>query len=191
MKKSELRQIIREELQNLNEAKTFYAFWKVDKHEIEADSLCDAKKKAIKQLKVPKSKEGMLAVKSADSMKKGDFRFEMKEEANLLNEMNLEDSQVMRVISDNVRHTHKKGGSVRVVIKRKSVSVSLYVDDEGEPDPDLLPQDAEVIHRFHATLGSEGKWKIIQTNGITYTNKKTLSDDKAAALVRAIFNLIN
>lgn len=60
---------------NLTETK-FYAWYNKDKIEIEATSLWDAKQKAIKQLKVPKSKQGMLAVKSAGSMDKQEFRYE-------------------------------------------------------------------------------------------------------------------
>ncbi len=60
--------------QSVNEGK-FYAFYDRKKYEIEASSLLDAKQKAIKQLKVPKSKVGLLSIVNADSHDKGSFRF--------------------------------------------------------------------------------------------------------------------
>ena len=59
----------------LNESK-FIAFWQGKQYEIEGKDLWDAKQKAITQLKVPKSKVGLLAVVSQKSQDAGDFRFE-------------------------------------------------------------------------------------------------------------------
>lgn len=58
----------------LDETK-FFVWWKKKKHEVEADSLYKAKKKFIDQHNVPKSQQSKLAIKSAGSMDKGDFRF--------------------------------------------------------------------------------------------------------------------
>lgn len=57
------------------ETNTFYAFFNNKKIEIEATSLWDAKKQAIQQLKVPKSKEGLLSVISKKSYDGEEFRF--------------------------------------------------------------------------------------------------------------------
>ena len=58
----------------VNETK-FIAFWNNKQHEIDGKDLWDAKQKAITMLKVPKSKVGLLAVVSAESQKRQDFRF--------------------------------------------------------------------------------------------------------------------
>jgi hypothetical protein len=61
--------------ESINESK-FYAFWKDDKIEIYGNSLWDAKQKAITQLKVPKSKVGLLAIVNASEHDKGSFKFD-------------------------------------------------------------------------------------------------------------------
>lgn len=61
--------------QQLEETK-FIAFFMGKKIDIEGKDLYDAKQKAITQLKVPKSKVGLLAVVSAESQKNQDFKFE-------------------------------------------------------------------------------------------------------------------
>jgi hypothetical protein len=53
----------------------FIAFWNNKQHEIDGKDLWDAKQKAITMLKVPKSKVGLLAVVSAESQKRQDFKF--------------------------------------------------------------------------------------------------------------------
>jgi hypothetical protein len=53
----------------------FIAIYNEKKVEIEADTLLEAKKKAIQKLKVPKSKQGLLSVMSNASMANEDFRF--------------------------------------------------------------------------------------------------------------------
>ena len=63
--------------ESINETK-FYAFWNKKKYEIEGTSLYNAKQKAIQQLKVPKSKEGTLAIMSAKSYDNEEFRYESK-----------------------------------------------------------------------------------------------------------------
>lgn len=62
----------------LNETK-FYVWYNKKKYEVEAPSLYKAKKKFIDDNNVPKSKQSKIAIKSAKSMKRGDFRFENKE----------------------------------------------------------------------------------------------------------------
>ena len=56
----------------------FIAIYNEKKVEIEADTLLEAKKKAIQELKVPKSKQGLLSVMSNASMANEDFRFMAK-----------------------------------------------------------------------------------------------------------------
>ena len=63
------------ESEEVNET-LFYAFFNNKKIEVEGKDLWDAKQKAIIELKVPKSKVGLLAVVSAESQKNQDFRFE-------------------------------------------------------------------------------------------------------------------
>lgn len=75
MKKSELRQLIREELSKLNETK-FYVFWNGQKYDIEGKDLLDAKTKAIVQFKVPKSKQPYLAILSQKAYDDQQFRFD-------------------------------------------------------------------------------------------------------------------
>lgn len=77
MKKSELRNIIREEIQKvLKEETEFEAFYNHKKITLTAKDLWDAKKKAIEQFKVPKSKQGLVAVQSLKSKAQQDFRLE-------------------------------------------------------------------------------------------------------------------
>ena len=68
----------------INETK-FIAFFMGKKIDVEGKDLWDAKQKAILQLKVPKSKLGLLAVVSAESQKNQDFRFESEERPSLTN----------------------------------------------------------------------------------------------------------
>jgi hypothetical protein len=68
--------------QQLEETK-FIAFFMGKKIDIDGKDLYDAKQKAITQLKVPKSKVGLLAVVSAESQRNQDFRFESVTEASL------------------------------------------------------------------------------------------------------------
>lgn len=67
--------------QQLEETK-FIAFFMGKKIDIEGKDLNDAKQKAITQLKVPKSKVGLLAVVSAESQRNQDFKFENVNEEN-------------------------------------------------------------------------------------------------------------
>jgi uncharacterized small protein (DUF1192 family) len=54
---------------------TFIARFNGKKIELEAKSMFDAEQKAIKELKVPKSKRGLLSVMSKESYERGDFQF--------------------------------------------------------------------------------------------------------------------
>lgn len=53
----------------------FIARYNGKKIELEATSIFDAEKKAIQQLKVPKSKRGLLSVMNKQAYEKGDFQF--------------------------------------------------------------------------------------------------------------------
>ena len=54
----------------------FYAWWNSKRYEIMATSMWDAVQKAREQLKVPKSKWGLLPVMNKDAYDKEDFRYE-------------------------------------------------------------------------------------------------------------------
>ena len=56
----------------------FVAMYNGKRAEIDADTLFEAKKKAIQELKVPKSKQGLLSVMANQSMENEDFRFMAK-----------------------------------------------------------------------------------------------------------------
>ncbi len=69
--------------ESVNEHK-YLAFYNDKKVEIDGKDLYDAKQKAIKLFKVPKSKRGLLGVRSIEGMAKGDFRFDsLKEETDI------------------------------------------------------------------------------------------------------------
>ena len=53
----------------------FEVFYNRKKIEIEANSLWEAKKQVIVLLKVPKSKQGLIAIQSLTSKENQDFRF--------------------------------------------------------------------------------------------------------------------
>jgi hypothetical protein len=53
----------------------FYAFYNKKKYVIKADSLYAAKKKAIEQLKVPRSKQGLLSIMSKKAYDNQEFRY--------------------------------------------------------------------------------------------------------------------
>jgi hypothetical protein len=72
--RSEIKSIYNQKSENITEVK-FYAFWNGKRYDIDAKDLWDAKQKAILQLKVPKSKAGLIAVVSAASQDSGDFKF--------------------------------------------------------------------------------------------------------------------
>jgi hypothetical protein len=69
--------------QQLEETK-FIAFFMGKKIDIDGKDLYDAKQKAITQLKVPKSKVGLLAVVSVESQRNQDFKFENVNEAKVI-----------------------------------------------------------------------------------------------------------
>ena len=56
----------------------FYAFYNNKKYKIDGKDAYDAKLQAIKKLKVPKSKVGMLSIVNAKEHDRGGFRFEQK-----------------------------------------------------------------------------------------------------------------
>jgi len=77
MKKSDLRNIVKEEIiKILKEETEFEAYYNHKKINIKAKDLWDAKQKAIQQFKVPKSKQGLVAVQSLKSKSNQDFRYE-------------------------------------------------------------------------------------------------------------------
>jgi hypothetical protein len=84
--------------QQLEETK-FIAFFMGKKIDIEGKDLYDAKQKAITQLKVPKSKVGLLAVVSAESQRNQNFKFESVNEGVKIHfEKKLKDGNIFQVI---------------------------------------------------------------------------------------------
>jgi len=94
--------------ESINETK-FIAFYNNKQHEIEGKDLWDAKKKAIAQLKIPKSKQGLLSIKSSDSMKNQDFRYE-----NILDEIIDEVLAESREIKVGTKLTHKHDKNISI-----------------------------------------------------------------------------
>jgi len=54
----------------------FETIYNREKHVVEASDLWDAKQKAIEHFKVPKSKQGLIAVQSLTSKENEDFRYQ-------------------------------------------------------------------------------------------------------------------
>lgn len=103
----------------------------------------------------------------------------------------LADSQVMRIIMDNMNLTNKFGGPVKVGTgRRDQLSVSLMKDKQGKWNPDVLGMDATEIHRIQGTSLKSGKWKIILSEGVAEINKKTATDSEVAEKVQKIFDLV-
>jgi hypothetical protein len=103
----------------------------------------------------------------------------------------LADSQVMRIIMDNMNLTHKRDGPVRVTTgRRDQLTVSLKKDKQGKWNPDVLGMDATEIHQIQGTAQKSGKWKIIMSKGVAEINKKTATDEEVAEKVQKIFDLV-
>jgi hypothetical protein len=95
--------------QQLEETK-FIAFFMGKKIDIDGKDLYDAKQKAITQLKVPKSKVGLLAVVSAESQRNQDFRFENVNEGKKVFKVNPPiGSSKYSISSHNGTSTHNDG----------------------------------------------------------------------------------
>ena len=69
---------MKKHLSKMFEKGGFIAIYNGKRVEIDADTLFEAKKKAIQELKVPKSKQGLLSVMANQSMENEDFRFMAK-----------------------------------------------------------------------------------------------------------------
>lgn len=65
-------------MSNMFEKGGYIAMYNGKRAEIDADTLFEAKKKAIQELKVPKSKQGLLSVMANQAMENEDFRFMAK-----------------------------------------------------------------------------------------------------------------
>jgi hypothetical protein len=106
--------------QQLEETK-FIAFFMGKKIDIDGKDLYDAKQKAITQLKVPKSKVGLLAVVSAESQKNQDFKFEY------VNEGISKDAIVRTLTSDkNAYYLSKDGNDWILDITPKAAQQSTF-----------------------------------------------------------------
>ncbi len=102
----------------------FYAFFNRKKHTINGKSLYDAKQKAITQLKVPKSKVGLLAVVNAKEHDRGLFKFEGK-----LTEARKETifDVAARVVKNKSMEKYKSGrGQVMVDMQSANLLVKVW-----------------------------------------------------------------
>ncbi|GJQ43834.1 MAG: hypothetical protein JETCAE03_33320 [Ignavibacteriaceae bacterium] len=162
MKKSELRQIIKEEIKeflvrrnlgNLKEETEFEAYYNGKKIQIKAKDLWDAKKQAIQQFKVPKSKQGLVAVQSLKSKANQDFRFEATEKNPLIG----------RTITVNAgRYKNAKGKIVKAPSAGTN-SVTALMDDGKKI----------IVHRVDFELDEDYNWNNEPNNKI-YWKPKTL-----------------
>jgi hypothetical protein len=104
--------------QQLEETK-FIAFFMGKKIDIDGKDLYDAKQKAITQLKVPKSKVGLLAVVSAESQRNQDFRFEVANE-----------EVVNEAFSDNKNLNYiMQGKKIKNVVYDDNIGFAIILDN--------------------------------------------------------------
>jgi len=126
----------------------FVAFYNGKKISISGSDLWDAKQKAIKQLKIPKSKQGLLAIKSVKSMEKGDFRFEG------INEVKSDKDMV----KDGLRYAKKKYNYTAKDMKELAKDTLQYINS-GEID-DQASMEAYVDFRHDEKMVGEIKETI-------------------------------
>lgn len=115
-----------------SEENKFLAIFNGKKIEISATSLWDAKKKAIIELKVPKSKEGLLSVVSQKSQDKEDFKFN---EAKVMNEDKVGGNDKM--VKDKEVEKEMKGKAfdekkTKDIVPTKLDSIQEVEDNDGD-----------------------------------------------------------
>jgi predicted RNase H-like nuclease (RuvC/YqgF family) len=108
----------------------------------------------------------------------------------MLNESNIPDSGVMKILSSNLKKTYKKGGPVGVVTRGNMIAFSLAKNKDGEWDADVMPNEAKEYHMFKGKFEKNGKWKVEQSAGVGKVSGTTVSDEDAVKAVKAIFNLV-
>lgn len=120
--------------QQLEETK-FVAFFMGKKIDIDGKDLNDAKQKAITQLKVPKSKVGLLAVVSAESQRNQNFKFENVNVANGLpqtmgKEKSLKREALKSIVKEVMQEEAEYQKFFRKVLDKAGKSIPSMSDDE-------------------------------------------------------------
>ena len=140
------------ESEEVNET-LFYAFFNNKKIEVEGKDLWDAKQKAIIELKVPKSKVGLLAVVSAESQKNQDFRFESVE----VNES----TQIFYLVKNNDTGKNEvRSGSKNI---NKSITGTHRFNSKEEAEDKAKELDESVVTEGKsAGLSKEETLKVAQ-----------------------------
>jgi len=154
--------------QQLEETK-FIAFFMGKKIDIDGKDLYDAKQNAITQLKVPKSKVGLLAVVSAESQRNQDFRFEVANEE-AVNEATASD--IVKDL-DKVRNDLIKKVDVLIAKKKKlyanvDITTPLSADEKkmDKDIQDIFSQIQQIIQQKRKITNesiNEGK-KVFKVN---------------------------
>ena len=129
--------IVKEDNEIIEESK-YFAFWKGKKHEVEADSLYAAKTKAIDMLKIPKSKQSLLAIMNAEAYDNNEFMFDSKIEENL--EFGETYAEIISDYVDDVNPKEEEKG-ISNVLKALNASINdivIYQPDDWDEAQDEL-----------------------------------------------------
>ena len=164
----------------------FFAFFNNKKIEVEGKDLWDAKQKAIIELKVPKSKVGLLAVVSAESQKNQDFKFE-----SFVNESEVETIELdmawdsssaeddkaakaaFKKYKIKVKGADGQPGTYEVTGKKKDILAYLKSD--------FYEMDQETIEEYYPELLESTK----KPAGLTLDDTKKVAELYASALSKA------
>ena len=164
----------------------FFAFFNNKKIEVEGKDLWDAKQKAIIELKVPKSKVGLLAVVSAESQKNQDFKFESfvgeSEVQTIELDMAWDDSSAeddkaakaaFKKYKIKVKGGNGQAGTYEVTGKKKDILAYLKSD--------FYEMDQETIEEYYPELLESSK----KPAGLTLDDTKKVAELYASALSKA------
>ena len=164
----------------------FFAFFNNKKIEVEGKDLWDAKQKAIIELKVPKSKVGLLAVVSAESQKNQDFKFESfvgeGEVQTIELDMAWDDSSAeddkaakaaFKKYKIKVKGGNGQAGTYEVTGKKKDILAYLKSD--------FYEMDQETIEEYYPELLESSK----KPAGLTLDDTKKVAELYASALSKA------
>ena len=164
----------------------FFAFFNNKKIEVEGKDLWDAKQKAIIELKVPKSKVGLLAVVSAESQKNQDFKFESfvnESEVETIeldmawDEHSVEDDKAAKAAFKKykikVKGANGQPGTYEVTGKKKDILAYLKSD--------FYEMDQETIEEYYPELLESVK----KPAGLTLDDTRKVAELYASALSKA------
>jgi len=149
--------------QQLEETK-FIAFFMGKKIDIDGKDLYDAKQKAITQLKVPKSKVGLLAVVSAESQRNQDFKFEIANE-----------EVVNEAFSDNKNLNYiMKGKKIKNVVYDDNIGFAIILDNGKYIRFDTHSAKPGMVKDLKMESVNEGK-KVFKVNPPIGSSKYSIS----------------